>query len=218
MGLFISVEGGEGVGKSTFIRALAAKMQQVSENVCVTFEPGGTEIASQIRSIFVNPPEGETLTSEAELLLVSAARSQHVKNKIAPLLASGGVVISDRFADSSRVYQGVLGSLGLEKVNEITNFVCNKVEPDLTFLLDCDVKLAMHRLRPRNQVGGPGSRDNETASRFDSAKEEVHEKIRQAFLGLADTYSNRFVVLDASKPPQYVLEQAVTSLKSKGYI
>lgn len=207
--LFITIEGGEGVGKSTFIEGLKDFFSGLGKETLVTREPGGTAIADRIRSVFTDPPEEEDFTVEAELMLVSAARAQHMHHKILPALGEGKVVISDRFADSTRVYQGFLGKADdvfMESVIEKTVF---KRHPDMTFLLDCDVEVSIKRVRDRAEQNG------EALSRYDKANLEVHQKLRDGFLHYAAKFPNRFIVVDASKTPEEVLNSAISALKER---
>ena len=204
--LFITVEGGEGVGKSTFINSLKDRIQGTGTTVSLTREPGGTPLADRIRNVFTDTPENESFTKEAELMLVSAARAQHVRHKVLPLLEQGHVVISDRFADSTRVYQGFLGGVSEEFLESVINQTTFGVEPKITFLLDCDVEISMGRVRRRAAELG------EEMSRYDEAKDETHQKLRDGFLFYARKFPERFCILDASKSPEDVLKQAIAFL------
>jgi dTMP kinase len=210
--LFITVEGGEGVGKSTFITTLKQHIKSSGVGVTLTREPGGTPLADRIRSVFTDTPKNESFTIEAELMLVSAARAQHVSHKINPSLEAGNVVISDRFADSTRVYQGFLGGINetfLETVIDKTTF---GVKPDITFLLDCDVKVSMARVIKRAEELG------EEMSRFDEAKDDTHQMLRDGFLHYASKFSERFCILDASQSPEKVMSDALQVLSERfGY-
>ena len=206
---FISIEGGEGVGKSTFIESLKKKIESTGQTVLTTREPGGTPLADRIRSVFTDTPESESFTVEAELMLVSAARAQHMSHKIIPALDRKETVISDRFADSTRVYQGFLG-----KINEsfLETVIANTVfgrEPDVTFLLDCDVEISMKRVLDRSAESG------EALSRYDEAGLDTHRSLREGFLHYSKKFPERFVVLDASKTPEDVLNQALSALNER---
>jgi dTMP kinase len=197
---FITLEGGEGVGKSTLHRQLADWLRREKGlEVVETREPGGTPSADEIRRLFKSPPE--EITSSTEAMLVSAARCQHVQLLIRPSLARGAWVVCDRFADSTRVYQGLFGGVGLNDLEWLIRFSTDQVVPELTFLLDCDVDLSMQRV-----AGCAGSRDDST--RFDQASRQVHERLRAGFRKLAGFFPSRFYILDASQSAESVLQQA----------
>ena len=207
-GRFITLEGGEGVGKSTLLKGLAAWAQSRDLAVTVTREPGGTPIADEIRRVFKAPPSTEELQSETEALLVSAARAQHVKQVIAPALKRGEWVFCDRFTDSTRVYQGLLGGVSMADLEWLIRFSTGGIEPNMTFLLDCDVAVSAKRI-------GAGGADRDDASRFDQAHQAVHERLRQGFRRVAGFYPARFYILDASKPPETLLGAACAELERR---
>ncbi len=208
---FISVEGGEGVGKSTFIRALSERFKREGVPLAVTREPGGTQVADLIRHVFSAPIPGETLAMETEALLVSAARAQHMERLIKPKLALGEWVLSDRFADSTRVYQGVLGGIEEETLESLIRFSTNGVAPDLTFLLDCPVEVSAGRLSGRREKAA----SHDDIARYDNQNSTFHERLRAAYRGLAQRFPERIVVLDASLAPEVVLEQAWRELEKR---
>lgn len=202
-GMFISVEGGEGVGKSVFIKNLShnLSLNYPQKTICVTREPGGTEQAEQIRKLFLNETDNEPWLAISEFCLMSAARSQHVSYKIRPLLEKGQIVLCDRFADSSRVYQGMLGGIKSELIEMLTLNCCNGLEPDLTFILDCDIAVSSQRIEERAK--------NHKISRFDKKTHEFHANVREAFLRVAASYPSRCKILDASQPPAMIVEDAL---------
>ena len=178
-------------------------------NLVVTREPGGTPTALKIRQLFNAPPLEDPLTMESEVLLVSASRSQHVKNKIIPALDDGKWVLCDRFADSSRIYQGVVGGVNQEFLEKVIAETTYGVEPDLTLLLDCPVEVSQGRLQKRGKCEAA----EDGATRYDEASLELHQGIRQGFLSLAKKHPKRFKVVDASGSPEQVVEQAITCLE-----
>jgi len=210
VGRFITLEGGEGVGKSTLIKGLISWLETRSIKTLRTREPGGTPIADEIRRVFKDPPAGDEITPETEALLVSAARSQHMAKVIQPALDAGKWVISDRFADSTRVYQGLFGGVPLNDLEWLIRFSTGGREPDLTFLLDCDVELSAKRLGGRGQ----SVNDDDTA-RYDQAGIHVHERLRQGFRRVAGFYPARFYILDASRSPEEVLTDACQELERR---
>jgi dTMP kinase len=207
---FIALEGGEGVGKSTLMRGLVAWLSQKGIEVVQTREPGGTPIADQIRKIFKAPPEGDEITSETEALLVSAARAQHVAKVIRPALANGQWVVCDRFSDSTRVYQGLFGGVALNDLEWLIRFSTGGIEPDITFLLDCDVAVTSHRIGGR----GTSMNDDDTA-RYDQGGQLVLDRLRQGYRKVAGFYPARFYILDAARSADEVLHDACAELERR---
>ena len=211
---FVSVEGTEGAGKSVFTAALAAMIRACGAEVVTTREPGGTLVADQIRALFASPPPGESLTPTAEALLVSAARAQHLEYLIRPALARGAWVICDRFADSTRVYQGTLGGLPIADLEALIAFSTAGQVPDLTFILDCPVALAAVRLQQRLSTAKDDA-IGDTVERFDQAPAAVHERMRQGFLTVLAANPGRCVRLDASLTPEQLLGVAWVALEER---
>jgi len=209
-GIFLSVEGGEGVGKSLFCKKLVEVLGARVGEIISTREPGGTGVAKAIREIFLNPIDDEVITPVAEMLLVSAARSQHVEHLIRPALDRGCWVVCDRFYDSTRVYQGRVVAQNNQILESVIGLSVAGVHPDITFLLDCDTEVVMERLRGRSQ--------NDDPDRFDSAGESFHSMLRASFLEVAKTNRERFSVLDATRGADNIVEQAVTTLVDRGLI
>lgn len=188
-GLLVVFEGGEGAGKSTQIQNLKSYLESRGRSVLVTREPGGTAIGEQVRQILLDPANSN-MASKAEALLYAADRAQHVEEVIRPALENGITVISDRYIDSSVAYQGLARGLGLEEVRNLSRWGTDGLFPDLVFLLDHGAKEGLAR---------SGATD-----RIEQESLEFHEKVRQAFLVLAQRYSERFVVVDGSQPPDRV--------------
>ena len=205
---FISVEGGEGTGKSVFTSGFAKMLRALGTTVVTTREPGGTAVADQIRAVFAAPPPGEALTPTTEALLVSAARSQHLNYLIRPALARGDWVICDRFADSTRVYQGTLGGLPAAELEALIAFSTDGQAPDLTFILDCPVELALSRVKERG-VGVV------TVDRYDLATTAVHERMRAGYLQLLAANPERCVRIDAAQRPEQMLSAAKAALEGR---
>ncbi|PRZ43140.1 dTMP kinase [Antricoccus suffuscus] len=184
-GLFISFEGGEGVGKSTQIARLADRLRGHGHEVIVTLEPGGTPLGTELRRLVLNP-DGH-VTPRAEALLYAADRAHHVDTVIEPALAAGKVVITDRYADSSLAYQGVGRALDPQQMRELCEFAVGGRWPEVTILLDVDPIVGLRRAR------GDGAGD-----RIEAEGLEFHKAVRAAFLDLAGQDPDRFVVVDAS--------------------
>ena len=177
-GLFITFEGGDGSGKSTQMRRLAARLRSEGQTVLETVEPGGTAIGMQIRRVLLDSKNHE-LRPTTELLLMFAARAQNVDELILPALSRGEIVLCDRFTDSSLVYQGAARGLGADVVYEVDRIACRGLVPDLTIVVDIETALGLERARGRNQK----TQDVET--RIDEQAIGFHRKVREAYLQLA---------------------------------
>ena len=197
-GCFITFEGMEGCGKSTQIRLLADRLTALGYPVEVARSPGGTPVAEKIRTLLKVRTPGDDLTPEAELMLFGACHAQMTRNLIEPVLKRGGILLSDRFFDSTTAYQGYARGLNLEMVLQINRFACGTLEPDLTLLLDIAPETGIERSRRRAALDD---------DRFDSEKMKFHHDVRNAFLELARQNSRRFRVIDASLPPELVHKQ-----------
>lgn len=191
-GRFITFEGGEGVGKSTNIRFVADWLSQRGIEVIVTREPGGTPIAETIRNSLLKAHHEETMTPLTELLLVFAARAQHLDMTIRPALASGAWVLCDRFTDSTIAYQGYGRSLPETTINTLKDLVQAGLEPDCTFLLDAPVTVGMGRAAAR------AAQTSEATDRFETEQLSFFERVRSGFLALASS-EPRFRVVDATQ-------------------
>ncbi|HEY8901197.1 MAG TPA: dTMP kinase [Chthoniobacterales bacterium] len=190
-GIFITFEGSEGCGKTTQIERLTRALQAAGRQVVVTREPGGTPVGEQIRHVLQHSRESEGMTSEAELLLFAASRAQLVRELIAPALAAGTDVISDRFLDSTTVYQGVARRLADEDVTRINAFAVGSCRPDLTFVLDLEASEARGRVFNRPGAIAPDRIEREPLA--------FYERVRAGYLDLARREPARFRVLDAAR-------------------
>lgn len=186
-GKFITVEGIEGVGKSTNIEFLSSLIEEHGISVLVTREPGGTPMAERIRQLLLEHGD-EPMPAIAESLLFFASRALLIDNTIKPALDAGTWVVCDRFTDASRAYQGFGRELGLEKINLMADWVQGELQPDLTLLLDAPVEIGMTRTAKR---GGPNRMDSEAA--------EFYKRVREGYLSLAVAEPERFAVIDASR-------------------
>ncbi len=196
-GLFITFEGGEGSGKTTQVNRLAQFLTDKGHKVITTREPGGTPEGERIRDLLVQRDGGEW-TPMAECLLLFASRAMHVEKIILPALAKGKIVISDRFTDSTRAYQGYGHSFPHETIESLNKTVLNGFEPDMTFLLDLDVKVGLHRSGRR--IAAEALHIKQTEDRFENMETSFHERLRQGFLAIAKHHKNRFTVIDAAQP------------------
>jgi dTMP kinase len=183
-GKFITLEGGEGVGKSTQAKRLAERLERAGVPVIVTREPGGTPVGEDVRGLILKDRPTDPVT---ELLLFAAARAEHVTSVIRPALDEGTWVISDRFIDSTRVYQGKLYSLEPELISLLEHYTVAPDFPDLTLILDLPASEGVERAQSRG-----------TLSRYDAERIETHETLRKGFLEIATNEPKRCVLIDAS--------------------
>ncbi len=197
-GRFITLEGGEGAGKSTLQAALAARLGALGLETLLTREPGGTPLAEAIRSLLLHPPRDEAWTPLAEALLVNAARSDHLEKQIRPALAAGKWVICDRFSDSTRVYQGIGDRVPRSVLGMMEHAVVADTMPDLTLILDLPVDIAHSRR---------ASRSVPTDS-FEKRPDDFHHAVRLAFAQLAREEPERCRLIDASRPLEEVADRA----------
>ena len=200
-GRFISLDGGEGAGKSTQVKALAEALRERGIDVVVTREPGGSEGAEKIRELLLTGDEGRW-GAEAEALLFAAARADHVDKVIRPALLSGKWVVSDRFVDSSLAYQGGAGELGIEAVRAINAFAIGESFPDRTLVL------ALAEGGSRARV-----RDNEVSDRIGGRSEGYHQKVDLAFRLIAAEEPDRVRIIDASGAAENVTERLLAALQ-----
>ncbi len=196
-GLFVSFEGGDGCGKTTQMRMLAARLKSLECAVLETTEPGGTRIGAQIRRILLDSANQE-LCPTAELLLYFASRAQNVEEVIRPALAAGKIVLTDRFTDSTRAYQGFGRGLGEQVVADLDRIACRGLAPDVTLLIDIDLETALARTRQRNL--------DLSESRMDEQAVEFHRRVREAYLAIAAREPARFRVIDGRGDPEAVAE------------
>ena len=199
-GRFITLEGGEGVGKSTQVKALAEALRERGIDVLITREPGGSEGAEKIRELLLAGPE-ERWGARGEALLFASARADHVEKTIRPALEDGRWVLSDRFVDSSLAYQGGAGGLGIEAVREINAFGIAECFPDRTLIL----ALAVGGARAR-------ARDNEESDRIGGRPEGYHQKVDLAFRLIASEEPDRVRLVDASGTADEVTQRLLDAL------
>ena len=200
--MFISFEGTEGVGKTTLIRRIYEYLEQQNKDVVLTREPGGTPMAEQIRSLLLSVNHEEKMCNDTELLLMYAARAQHLDLVVMPALNAGKTVLCDRFTDASFAYQCAGRGLSQEKLELLNkNFVTRM--PDFTFWLDAPIEIGMNRARERGAL-----------DRFEQEKVTFFEKVGSGYATLAERHPERIKRLDATQTPDQVFEQALAYLKS----
>lgn len=206
-GKFITLEGGEGVGKSTQVDAVRAELHAAGIEVVVTREPGGTPRAERIREMLLTRGD-ESMPESCELLLMFAARATHLHNLIRPSLQRGIWVVCDRFTDASYAYQGYGRGQSLETIAQLERWVQQDLQPDLTLLFDAPVALAMQRARARNQSLGQAHSD-----RFEAEENAFFERVRQGYQTRAAAQPERFRTIDASQPLAVVTESVRASIR-----
>lgn len=206
-GRFITLEGGEGAGKSTLARKLAGRLEAAGLRVVVTREPGGSPKAEAIREAILSGQVREH-GPFVEALMFSAARIDHIDRLIRPALTRGDWVICDRFIDSTRVYQGALGDIEPELLAELERVTIDGLMPELTLMLDLDPEIGLARAARRRAPG-------EGSDRFEGEALAFHRKLRQAYLAIAAAEPARCVVLDATQPPAALEEAAWTALRER---
>jgi dTMP kinase len=193
-GFFITLEGGEGAGKSTQIQVLAATLRDAGYAVVVTREPGGSPGAEAIRGLILNGGFG--FSSATEALLFSAARLDHLEKTIRPALARGAIVLCDRFFDSTRAYQGASGGTAPSILTALETIAVGTTRPDLTLILDLPAEMGLKRAHERRGAG--------VADRFEGEALSFHQKLRSGFLDIARQEPERCVVVDAARPVEAV--------------
>lgn len=186
-GLFITLEGPEGAGKSTNREYLAERLREQGVEVLLTREPGGTPLAERIRELLLAPSD-EPMAVDTELLLVFAARAQHLQQVICPALAKGSVVLCDRFTDATYAYQGGGRGLSIERIAQLEQFVQGELRPDLTLIFDLPVEVGLARAAARGRL-----------DRFEQEGRGFFEAVRQAYLQRAEQAPQRYRVLDAGQ-------------------
>jgi len=202
LGRFISIEGGEGAGKSTSVAFIKAYLQNQGIAVVSTREPGGTQLAEQLRQLLLNHHD-EDIDPYTELLMMFAARRQHVTQVIEPALAAGKWVLCDRFTDCSYAYQGYGRKLPLDFIDQLALWIHGDTNPDLTLLLDLDIKVGMQRARQRNSL-----------DRIESETMAFFEAARQGYLLRAQAEPQRFSIIDAAQDIAGVQKQLQEALQA----
>lgn len=203
--MFVTIEGPEGSGKSSVTKRVTEMLEKDGECVILTREPGGTPISEQIRNVILDKANTK-MDGMTEALLYAAARRQHLVEKVWPLSKEGKIVISDRFLDSSLAYQGGARGLGIDRVLNLNMFATDGYFPDLTLLFDIEPEIGLAR------IAANASRE---VNRLDLEKIEFHRNVRKTFLELAKRFPDRYVVLDASKPFDEVVQDAYKTIKDR---
>ena len=203
-GFFITIEGIEGVGKSTNINAIKGYLTQKKIDFIITREPGGTLLAEKIRDLLLEANNDEKLSELSELLLIFASRAQHLEKLIKPALTKGKWVICDRFTDATYAYQGEGRGLDWGKISQLEELVQEHLRPDLTIILDLDPRLGLERAKGRGEL-----------DRFEQEKMEFFTKVRTAYLKIAAADPERCIVIDASSELAEVSALLLNALDNK---
>ena len=200
--MFITIEGPEGSGKSTATETVINKLRELGYDVLKTREPGGTPISEQIRNVILDK-DNKAMDGRTEALLYAAARRQHLVESVWPAVKEGKIVICDRYIDSSLAYQGGARGLGIDNIVDINMFATDNTWPDLTLLFDIPPEIGLERISLNK---------NREVNRLDLETLEFHKKVRQTVLDLAEKYSERFVIIDASKSREEVAQDALNAI------
>lgn len=206
-GMFITLEGVEGSGKTTQSALVAEALRAAGRAVSVTHEPGGTRAGEAIRAIFLDA--AIKLEVAAELLLVLADRAQHVREKLRPALQAGEIVISDRYSDSTAAYQGYGRGFDLKLLEDLNQLASDGMRPDLTFVLDCPAEIGLERSRARRGLGA------DRPDRFEGEHIEFHRRVRDGFLAIARAEPDRVIVVDATAPRAVVTARVVAEINAR---
>jgi dTMP kinase len=205
-GLFVTLEGGEGAGKSTLMSGLARRLEGLGHTVTTTREPGGSPGAERLRDMVLHPPGGEAWPPESAALLMSAARRDHVEKLIMPALARGEMVICDRFSDSTWAYQGGPGGVADDILLQFEAIACRNCLPDLTILLDA---------APSDLVGRRQGRGADRRDVFERADIAFHDRVRARFLARARREPGRFLIMDALERAEDLAARATEAVVSR---
>ncbi|MBO1628087.1 dTMP kinase [Bacillus arachidis] len=204
-GLFVTIEGPEGSGKSTLITKLLPYFEKKEQKVMATREPGGIAISEEIRAI-LHKQEYTMMEARTEALLYAAARRQHLVEKVIPALERNYLVLCDRFIDSSLAYQGYARGLGIDKVFEINRFATEDCMPSLTIYLDIEPEVGLARIEKD---------DNREVNRLDMESITFHKRVREGYLQVIDRFSDRIVVVNADQPMEKIVEEVIQLIEDK---
>jgi len=206
-GIFITIEGPDGSGKTTALQQVVPRLQQeMNRKVVATREPGGSPIAEKIRSLILDPSHTD-MDSRTEALLYAASRRQHLIEKVLPVLESGDVIFCDRFVDSSIAYQGYARGIGEEGIREINQFATEGLEPDVTLYIDVPAEVGIQRIH--------ANLDEREYNRLDQEKLAFHEKVRAGYQHLAQANPERIVVVDGTMSRESVAEACYHIIKNR---
>ncbi|UJF15878.1 dTMP kinase [Jeotgalibaca sp. MA1X17-3] len=208
-GIFITLEGPDGSGKTTALQEIVRKLPEYTEKqIFATREPGGSPIAEKIREIILDTTHTE-MDARTEALLYAASRRQHLVEKVIPALEKGAIVLCDRFVDSSIAYQGFARGIGEAGIFKINEFATEGIQPDLTLFLDIPAEVGLERILT--------NQDSREYNRLDQEKLDFHEKVREGYLRLAAEYPERIVTINGCLSPEEVAKQCLQSIQNRFY-
>lgn len=205
MGIFITIEGPEGSGKTTVAKKVVEKLQEEGYKVLYTREPGGVGIAEKIRDIILDV-DNTNLDPRSEALLYAASRRQHLVEKVIPALNEGYIVICDRFVDSSLAYQGYARNIGIDEIYNINMFAINNTWPDITILLDIDPEVGLERIKQNRQ---------DEVNRLDLEGINFHNLVSKGYQIIKNKYADRFTLVDGNKSKEEVFDEVYKIIKNK---
>ena len=211
-GLFITLEGGEGTGKSTQVKLLQQALSSAGVDAVITREPGGTDQAERIRNLLIQRDAGH-FDALTEALLMMSARREHLVNKIWPSIEQGKWVISDRFADSTRAFQGYGMGLGQDVIEKIYDLIAGDFQPDLTFIFDIDPEVGLKR--SLKQLTATTNKTESTEDRYERMDLPFHQRLRKGFLETAKKFPERCVIIDATQDIQAIHRQVLKVIEAR---
>lgn len=203
-GIFITFEGPEGAGKTTIIQMIAQELEKQQVEIVSTREPGGIHISEQIREVILSP-DNSAMDGRTEALLYAAARRQHLVEKVIPALNRGAIVLCDRFIDSSLAYQGYARGLGMDEVLSINEFAIDDMMPTKTYYFDIEPEIGLRRIE-KNKT--------REVNRLDMEKVDFHHKVREGYQKVCERFSERIVMVDASKSMDEVFHEVLQSIQT----
>lgn len=204
-GIFITFEGPDGAGKTSVLQALLPRLEAFGKEIVTTREPGGVAIAEDIRSVILNP-ENTAMDDKTELLLYIAARRQHLQERIVPALEAGKLLLVDRFIDSSVAYQGFGRGLDVADINWLNRYATDGLLPDLTLYFDIDVEEGLARIAKNR---------HHDVDRLDMETLDLHQRVREGYLSILETETERFVKIDASQDLDAVVKDAFAAISHR---
>jgi len=211
---FITFEGVEGCGKTTQIRLLADALKKAGKKVLLTREPGGCPISDKIRAILLDAGNSE-MTPKAELLLYAAARAQHIDETIRPALASGAIVLCDRFIDATVAYQGFGRGLDQNLITVLNETATADCRPDLTVLIDCPVETGLERAIARIEAGTAADSNHLREERFEQESLQFHQRVRNGYLHIAAASPSRFIVIDGKESVDVIAANIFSAVSAR---
>jgi len=209
-GVFITIEGPDGCGKSTQAEILVAYLKSKNLPVILTREPGGCSIGEEIREILLKPRNEQVLSDETELFLFAASRAQHVRETILPAMSTGNVVIASRFIDATTAYQGYGRGLPIESISDVNALATGGLKPDLTIILDIDSEKGLHRARGVDEETPAGEVD-----RIEAESIAFHKRVRKGYLEIVKTDPERCILINSDRPVSEVSKEIINCITER---